>query len=44
MMIITVKKIGDGTILNPYRPDTDAIRWVVRAEREDEFDIEVSAD
>ena len=40
-MTITVKKIGDGTLLNPFRPDTNATKWVVRAEREDEFDIEV---
>lgn len=40
-MIITVKKIGDGSETNPIRPETDAEWWQVVAERETEFDIEV---
>lgn len=40
-MILTVKRIGDGSEQNPFRPDTDAERWQVVAEREDEFDIEI---
>jgi hypothetical protein len=40
-MIITVPKIGNGTELNPFRPDTSHSNWQVVEEREIEFDIEI---
>ena len=40
-MIITVPKIGTGTELDPFRPDTTATHWQVVEEREEEFVIEV---
>jgi len=43
-MIITVLKIGDGTIENPFRPDTAATHWQTIEERENEFVIEILQD
>jgi hypothetical protein len=40
-MIIAVPKIGAGTALDPYRPDTTAKHWQVIEERETEFLIEI---
>lgn len=40
-MIITVPKIGDGTEVNPFRPNTTATWWQVVEERETEFVIDV---
>lgn len=40
-MIVTVPKIGTGTELDLYRPDTDAGHWQVVEERETEFVIEI---
>jgi len=40
-MIIAVPKIGTGTELDPFRPDTTATHWQVVEERETEFVIEI---
>lgn len=40
-MKVTVKKLGDGTENNAYKPDTDAAWWVVIEEKEAEFVIEI---
>lgn len=40
-MIVAVKKIGDGSMHDPYRPDTAATKWNVIEERENEFVIEI---
>jgi hypothetical protein len=40
-MIITVPKIGTGTELDPFRPDTTAKHWQVVEEGETGFVIEV---
>lgn len=40
-MIIIVPKIGTGTELDPFRPDTDVMHWQVIEERENEFVIEI---
>jgi len=40
-MIITSPRIGTGTDLDPFRPDTTATHWQVVEERETEFVIEI---
>lgn len=40
-MEITVRKIGDGTEGNPFRPDTELKKWIVIKEEEFEFLIKV---
>ena len=40
-MIVCVSKIGDGTDVNPFRPDTESKNWKMVEERETEFVIEI---
>jgi hypothetical protein len=40
-MIVTVPKIGTGTELDAFRPDTTAKAWEVIEERENEFVIKI---
>jgi hypothetical protein len=40
-MIITVNKLGDGSIDNPFRPDTTATNWQLVSETETTMTIEI---